>query len=237
MAVTIELKVHILIFWFSSRLGRVCSSRFELSQFRSHNGFHPTYQFSCSSTEPEAWSYLFPAVLRFDRLVTRKSGSSMIVEVDGSRAQARSAPESRSRRHFSSGSLPPTAMPKPSIGPSRLSQVLQKLKADPKPALSPSLRSLKVTYAKRNNHFGARYVRRSFNYFTIFKPCSDVLYVTSVGNCRHFVKEELPRIQYANPTLAIEVSKVLMSREDTWQSSLIMEFGKFLQALVLVVGC
>ena len=131
---------------------------------------------------------------------------------------------------------PPAAMPKPPIGPSRLSQVLQKLKADPKPALSPSLRSLKLTYARRNDHFGARCVRRSFKDSTIFKPVSDVLYDTSVGNCRHFVKDELPRIQYANPALAIEVSKVPKPKEDTWQSSLIMEFSKFLQDLVPIVG-
>ena len=128
-------------------------------------------------------------------------------------------------------------MPKPPIGLSRLSQILQKLKSDLKPALPPSLRSLKLTYAKRNDHFGARCVRHSFNDSTTFEPHPDALYVTFVENCRHFVKEELPRIRYANPALAIEVSKVPKSQEDTWQSSLIMEFSKFLQALVRVVGC
>ena len=52
-------------------------------------------------------------------------------------------------------------------------------------------------------------------------PC-DVL----VENYRHFVKEELPRIQYANPTIAIEVSKIPKPETDTWQSSLSMEFGR-----------
>ncbi|KAF9649969.1 hypothetical protein BDM02DRAFT_3165853 [Thelephora ganbajun] len=87
-------------------------------------------------------------------------------------------------------------MQKPPPGPSRLSQIFKKLNADPKPILTPSLRSLKLTYAARNDHFGAR----------------------------HFVKEELPRIQYINPTIGIEVSKIPKAEADTWQSSLLMEF-------------
>ncbi|KAF9779838.1 hypothetical protein BJ322DRAFT_1012710 [Thelephora terrestris] len=87
-------------------------------------------------------------------------------------------------------------MPKPAIGPSRLSQILQKLQSDPKPVLRSSLKKLKLTYAVRNDHFGAR----------------------------HFVKEELPRIRYVNPTIAIEVDKFPKTEADTWQSSLVMEF-------------
>ena len=121
-------------------------------------------------------------------------------------------------------------MPKPSLGPSRLSQILQKLKAEPKPVLAPSLRSLKLTYAKRNDHFGARCVRRSSSgdrvAFGMYGH-SDALYDISVGNYRHFVKEELPRIQYVNPTIAIEVNKVPKIEADTWQSGLYMEFGGF----------
>jgi len=96
--------------------------------------------------------------------------------------------------------------------------------------MAPSLRSLKLTYAKRNDHFGARCVRRSFNDLVAFSlyPHSD--------NYRHFAKEELPRIQYANPTIAIEVSKVPKSEADTWQSSLFMEFGKSLLASIPITG-
>ena len=97
---------------------------------------------------------------------------------------------------------PSTVMPKPPLGPSRLSHILKKLKTDPRPVLTPSLKSLKLAYAVWNDHFGARCVR-------------------------HFV-EELPRIRYANPTIAIEVSRIPKAIEDTWQSSLLMEFGESL---------
>ena len=63
---------------------------------------------------------------------------------------------------------------------------------------------------------------------------SDALYDVSVGNYRHFAKEELPRIQYANPTIAIEVNKVPKIEADTWQSSLYMEFGESLLVLILM---
>jgi hypothetical protein len=56
---------------------------------------------------------------------------------------------------------------------------------------------------------------------------SNVLHHASVGNYRHFVKDELPRIQFANPKIAIEVNKYPKSEVDTWQSSLSMEFGEF----------
>jgi len=120
---------------------------------------------------------------------------------------------------------PSTVMPKPQLGPSRLSQILKKLKANPKPVLTPSLKSLKLTYAVRNEHFGARCV---CNDLTTSSPrtYSDVLRGALVENDRHFVRDDLPRIQYANPTIAIEVNRVPKAKEDTWQSSLLMEFGK-----------
>jgi len=64
---------------------------------------------------------------------------------------------------------------------------------------------------------------------------SDVLYDSSVGNSRHFVKDELPRIQYTNPTIAIEVSKIPKAEEDTWQSSLSMEFRESPLAPALII--
>ena len=63
---------------------------------------------------------------------------------------------------------------------------------------------------------------------------SDALYDVSVRNYRHFVKDELPRIQYANQTIAIEVNKVPKIEADTWQSSLYMKFGDSLLALILM---
>lgn len=40
---------------------------------------------------------------------------------------------------------------------------------------------------------------------------------------RHFVKEELPRIRYANPKLDIEVNKLLKKKKDHWQPELTLE--------------
>ena len=45
--ITIELKVYVLFSRFGFWLRRVCSSGFELSQFRGHNGFHPVHRFLC----------------------------------------------------------------------------------------------------------------------------------------------------------------------------------------------
>ena len=45
------------------------------------------------------------------------------------------------------------------------------------------------------------------------------------------MRGELPIIQYANPTLPIKVNKVPKSEADTWQSSLLMEFGESLRFL------
>jgi len=100
---------------------------------------------------------------------------------------------------------PSTMTPKPPLGPSRLSHVFKKLKADPRPVLIPSLKSLKLTYAVRNDHFGARCV------------CTLV--------CMRVLTRHARMIQYANPTIAIEVSRIPKAKEDTWRSSLLMEFA------------
>ena len=47
--------------------------------------------------------------------------------------------------------------PKTIPGPSRLSRILAHLMQEPRPFL-PNLKSLQLTYAYRNDHFGARYV-------------------------------------------------------------------------------
>ena len=43
------------------------------------------------------------------------------------------------------------------LGPSKLSQALAQLNAQPKLTLN-ALKSLRISYAFRNDHFGARYV-------------------------------------------------------------------------------
>ncbi|RPD70846.1 hypothetical protein L226DRAFT_538661 [Lentinus tigrinus ALCF2SS1-7] len=84
--------------------------------------------------------------------------------------------------------------PKTIPGPSRLSGVLARLTQEPRPVLS-SLKSLKLTYAYRNDHFGAR----------------------------HFAKEDLPRIRYANPAVDIQVIKPLKTKEETWKPEMVVE--------------
>ncbi|KAI0641088.1 hypothetical protein C8Q79DRAFT_1003830 [Trametes meyenii] len=84
--------------------------------------------------------------------------------------------------------------PKTIPGPSRLSVILARLTQEPRPHL-PNLKSLHLTYAYRNDHFGAR----------------------------HFVKEDLPRIRYANPTLDIRVDKKLKTKEEAWKPEMVVE--------------
>ncbi|CDO71733.1 hypothetical protein BN946_scf184920.g17 [Trametes cinnabarina] len=84
--------------------------------------------------------------------------------------------------------------PKTIPGPSRLSGILARLTQEPRPHL-PNLKSLRLTYAYRNDHFGAR----------------------------HFVKEDLPRIRYANPTVDIQVDKKPKTKEETWKPELVVE--------------
>lgn len=49
----------------------------------------------------------------------------------------------------------PTEMPKPLPGPSRLSQILQNLNKAPRATLV-GVKSVTLTLAQRNDHFGAR---------------------------------------------------------------------------------
>jgi len=81
-------------------------------------------------------------------------------------------------------------------GPSRLSGILADLKQNPRLELNASVQSLKLKFAARNDHFGAR----------------------------HFVKEQLPRVRYANPKLNIEVAKVPKSKTEMWQPELTLTF-------------
>jgi len=87
-------------------------------------------------------------------------------------------------------------MPKPPLGPSRLSQILKNLNKAPRPALA-GVKAITLTLAQRNDHFGAR----------------------------HFLKEDLPRIRYANPKLDIQVNKLVKSKDETWSPELVLEFA------------
>nr|GAT60893.1 predicted protein [Mycena chlorophos] len=80
-------------------------------------------------------------------------------------------------------------------GPSPLSQLVAHLRAPPRLAL-PQIASLQLTLASRNDHFGAR----------------------------HFLKEQLPRIRFANPDLAIQVRKFNKHRAHDWRPELQLSF-------------
>ncbi|KAJ7104310.1 hypothetical protein B0H15DRAFT_809427 [Mycena belliarum] len=82
-----------------------------------------------------------------------------------------------------------------SAGPSTLAKLVSHLKAPPKLAL-PYLSSLRLTLAARNDHFGAR----------------------------HFLKEQLPRIRYANPDLEIHVRKLTKRVKEEWRPELQLSF-------------
>ncbi|KAH9021248.1 hypothetical protein EDB85DRAFT_1871991 [Lactarius pseudohatsudake] len=79
-------------------------------------------------------------------------------------------------------------MSKPLPGPSRLSKILQNLNRAPRPTLT-GVKSITLTLAQRNDQFGAR----------------------------HFLKEEMPRIQYANPKIDIQVNKLPKAKEEAWK--------------------
>ncbi|EED77782.1 predicted protein, partial [Postia placenta Mad-698-R] len=81
------------------------------------------------------------------------------------------------------------------LGPSKLSKVLENLNKAPRPQLE-AIKSLKLTYAQRNDHFGAR----------------------------HFVKEDLPRIRFVNPDMEIRVNKLPRAPEHKWQPEMVVEF-------------
>ncbi|KAG9102181.1 hypothetical protein FS749_013384 [Ceratobasidium sp. UAMH 11750] len=69
----------------------------------------------------------------------------------------------------------------------------------PIPYLLPNVKSLTLTLAPRNGHWGAR----------------------------HFLKDDLPRIAYANPHVAYRVSKYRpLTIENPWPASLQLEFGE-----------
>ncbi|KAF8060863.1 hypothetical protein FPV67DRAFT_310636 [Lyophyllum atratum] len=80
-------------------------------------------------------------------------------------------------------------------GPSHLARVLANLNVTPKLTLS-NLKSLKLSLAFQNDHFGAR----------------------------HFVKEQLPRIRYANPNLDIQVEKARKTAKEAWRPEIELEF-------------
>ena len=54
-------------------------------------------------------------------------------------------------------------------------------------------------------------------------------YPSPKSNCdgRHFVKEDLPRIQYANPAVSIQVNKQARTKIDSWKPEMIVETSAY----------
>ena len=44
------------------------------------------------------------------------------------------------------------------------------------------------------------------------------------GSHSHFLKDDLPRIRYANPKIDIQVNKLPKTRDETWEPELVLEF-------------
>ena len=44
---------------------------------------------------------------------------------------------------------------------------------------------------------------------------------------RHFLKEELPRIRFANPNLDIQVQQAKKTAEEQWRPEIELELGAF----------
>jgi small subunit ribosomal protein S25 len=104
-------------------------------------------------------------------------------------------------------------MPKPIPGPSHLSRILQNLNKAPRPTLV-GVKEITLTLAQRNDHFGARQV---ISYW-----CKSVQ-LTDVSRS-HFMKEDLPRIRYANPNIGIRVNKLPKTSDEAWKPELVLEF-------------
>lgn len=106
-------------------------------------------------------------------------------------------------------------MPRANAGPSRLAIILKGLKRTPPPTLT-TLQSLKLTLAAKNDHFGTRSVRPR----AAGRALADDIH-------RHFIKEDLPSIQYANPTLSVQVNKVPKKPDDKLKSEMLLKFSAY----------
>jgi small subunit ribosomal protein S25 len=51
---------------------------------------------------------------------------------------------------------------------------------------------------------------------------------------RHFVKEQLPRIRYANPTLDIQVEKARKAANEVWRPEMEIEFSEQRASYILI---
>ncbi|KAF5314155.1 hypothetical protein D9611_006972 [Ephemerocybe angulata] len=97
-------------------------------------------------------------------------------------------------------------------GPSKLTTILRQLNAKPRLSLQ-GVKSLRLTYAFRNDHFGARFLPRNSSLNRNGEEYG------------HFAKEDLPRIRWANPELDIQVERVNKTKEEQWKPELVVNFA------------
>jgi len=89
--------------------------------------------------------------------------------------------------------IPAQSHPK---GIQKLINLLEHLNKPPKLTFATNVKTLRLTLAYKNDHWGAR----------------------------HFIQESLPRIRYANPDLNIEVVKWRKEKHDHWRPELELSF-------------
>ncbi len=135
---------------------------------------------------------------------------------------------------------PTAALAKPVKKHEKLAKTLEWLNKEPKPILE-RINMLELTYAYRNDHFGARYVntkkgpgssscvgpqpampsvlrtRHVSPDVPLFVRVCVPLLTSCYATPRHFAKEELPRIAYNNPSIHIRVDRILKKPEDDWK--------------------
>lgn len=107
--------------------------------------------------------------------------------------------------------------PKTIPGPSRLSGILAQITKQPRLELKNELKSLKLSYKSKNGDFGARSTQ-------LREACASAN--EYFLNHRYFVKEELPRIRYANPSLEIQIDKMLPSQSYSQPPTMVLEFSE-----------
>ena len=58
-----------------------------------------------------------------------------------------------------------------------------------------------------------------------FCICDVGVWVAQWSTGSHFVKEDLPRIRYANPAIDIQVTKLLKTKEESWKPEMEVELS------------
>ena len=128
----------------------------------------------------------------------------------------------------------------------KLTKLLDHLNKPPKLTLVKNVKTLRLTVAHQNDHWGARC---GFLFFTKGRGSNESLFlsvhyeaflskilimqriaITNTQPFRHFIQEDLPRIRYANPDLEIQVVKWRKEKNEHWRPELELKFGAFVLA-------